>query len=117
MHLNIIERRKRMNKTIAVDFDGCLCENKFPAIGQPNLQAIRDLKKEVGKGNKVILWTCRENKSLVEAVTWCKNQGLFFDAVNDNLPEHIKIYGSNSRKVCADEYWDDKSKIVKYSNS
>ena len=32
-----------------------------------------------------------------------------FDAVNDNLPEMVEKYGVNCRKVCADEYWDDRS--------
>lgn len=44
----------------------------------------------------------------------CKNNGLEFDAVNDNLPEIIDIYGENSRKITADLYIDDKSVVVKY---
>ena len=24
-----------MQKAIAIDFDGCLCENKYPDIGEP----------------------------------------------------------------------------------
>ena len=34
---------------IAVDFDGTLCENKWPEIGMPNeeLQALLESKKEV----------------------------------------------------------------------
>lgn len=43
-----------------------------------------------------------------EAVEACKKQGLIFDAVNDNLPEVKKVFGNNSRKIVASEYWDDK---------
>ena len=43
------------------------------------------------------------------AVEWCRQQGLTFDAVNDNLPEIINLYGSNSRKVSCDYYIDDKA--------
>ena len=46
---------------------------------------------------------------LDKAVSWCRAHGLRFDAVNDNLPEHVRKYGNNCRKVFADEYWDDKS--------
>lgn len=44
----------------------------------------------------------------------CKSWGLEFDAVNENLPQLIELYGIDSRKICADEYWDDKSVMVKY---
>ena len=32
-----------------------------------------------------------------------------YDAVNDNLPEVIEIYGNNSRKITCDYYIDDKA--------
>lgn len=60
------------------------------------------------KGNKLILFTCREGKPLEDAVEWCRNLGLVFDAVNENLPEGIAEYGSNCRKVYADIYLDDR---------
>ena len=44
-----------------------------------------------------------------EAVRWCGGHGLHFDALNDNLPERVRQYGDNPRKVSADEYWDDKA--------
>lgn len=43
------------------------------------------------------------------AVKWCERQGVCFDAINDNLREHIELYGGNSRKVYCDYYIDDKS--------
>lgn len=33
------------NKIIAVDFDGTLCVNKYPEIGDPNKELIAYLKK------------------------------------------------------------------------
>lgn len=44
-----------------------------------------------------------------EAVEWCRQYGLEFDAVNENLPEMIKRYGNDSRKIHADVYIDDKA--------
>ena len=102
-------------KVIAVDFDGCLCTANWPDIGQPNRQLIRTLKTAKSRGNKLILWTCREGKSLQDAVKWCERQGLHFDAVNDNIPESNALYGVNSRKVGADIYIDDKAMRVEYT--
>ena len=34
---------------------------------------------------------------------------LKFDAINDNLPEIVEYYGSNSRKVTCEWYIDDRS--------
>lgn len=96
-------------KVIAVDFDGCLCREKWPEIGAPNLAVINALKRQRRAGDKVILWTCREGALLEDAVEWCRTFGLEFDAVNDNLPENTAQYGNNCRKVWADEYWDDKA--------
>ena len=103
-----------MNKTYtyAVDFDGTLCTNAWPNIGEPHRIVIERLKLHQRKhGVKLILWTCREGMALVEAITWCAQHGLFFDAVNDNLPEHKERFGGNCRKIFADYYIDDKAML------
>lgn len=96
----------------AIDFDGTLCENAWPEIGQANAYVIDMVKKLKTDGHKIILWTCRENQKLIEAVRWCADHGLTFDAVNDNLPEQNELYGNNSRKVGADYYVDDKNMMI-----
>ena len=60
------------SKIIAVDFDGTLCRNKWPKIGEPNGELIRYLKEEKKQGARLILWTCREGKQLEEALEFCK---------------------------------------------
>lgn len=101
-----------MNKIIAVDFDGCLCESKWPDIGEARWDVINELIRQQAEGAKVILWSCREEEQLQDAVLWCHNHGIRLDAVNDNLPENCEHFGNNSRKVYATEYWDDKSVLV-----
>ena len=96
-------------KTIVVDFDGTLCENKYPEIGQAKKDVINRLFEEQKRGAKIILWTCRCDKYLKLAVEWCKLQGINFDAVNSNLPELIEKWGTDPRKIAASEYWDDRS--------
>lgn len=94
---------------IAVDFDGTLCTECFPAIGMPNLPLISLLKELRRQGCQVILWTCRCGERLSEAVEWCRRFGLEFDAVNENVPDTIEKYGTESRKISADVYVDDRS--------
>lgn len=101
---------EKRNYTIyAVDFDGTLCENAWPNIGKPNYTLIQILKALREKGDKFILWTCRTADRLDEAIAWCKEHGLEFDAVNENLPEIIGQFGTESRKIFADVYVDDKA--------
>lgn len=93
---------------IAVDFDGTLCENRWPLIGEPNQKLIDALIERQKNGSKIILWTCRVGMELKNALDWCLSHGLNFDAVNNNLPEVINMYGRDSRKIFAHTYIDDK---------
>lgn len=98
-----------MRKVIAIDFDGCLCEYAWPEIGAPHMEVINAALQEREKGVALILWTCRAGKRLDEAVNWCERYGLKFDAVNENLPGIITDFKVDTRKVFADEYWDDRA--------
>lgn len=96
-------------KIIAVDFDGTLCYSNWPELGEPNLPLIHYLRSWKSQGNKLILWTCRAGEALEKALGWCREQQLEFDAVNDNLPEIVSLYGNNSRKITCDFYIDDRA--------
>ena len=103
-------KKMSRNYTIyAVDFDGTLCESKFPEIGSPNIKLINHLIELRHQGDKVILWTCRVGERLEKAVEWCKSYGLEFDAINENLSSQIEKWGNETRKVFADVYIDDKA--------
>lgn len=72
---------------VAVDFDGTLCTNAFPEIGEPNPVVIGYVRKLAEEGSKIILYTSRENgtrKLLDEAVAFCKAQEIPIHAVNEN---------------------------------
>lgn len=97
---------------VAVDFDGTLTEDGYyPYCGKPIYKNIDYIKSMKEKGNQIILWTCRENDSLDIAVNWCKEQGIVFDAINENINPKLKIekFGYSCRKVYADIYLDDKA--------
>lgn len=99
----------RGNEIIAVDFDGTLCTNEYPEIGEPNVKLIAYLIRRGVMGDRLILWSCRVDEKLQEAVKWCKAHGLEFDAVNENLPELIEAFGNDTRKIYADIYLDDRA--------
>lgn len=96
---------------ICVDFDGILCENKFPDIGPPNEEVIGLVKELINRGDEVVLWTTRNGKELELASEWCKKQGLNFITTNAPAPsnevEYRDRYPTQSRKIYADIYIDD----------
>lgn len=96
----------------SIDFDGVLCEDKWPEIGAAFPMAILLCKALKQAGHKLILNTCREGKYLDDARKWCENLGLVFDAYNENLPERIAQYGGDCRKISADYYIDDKNATI-----
>jgi len=106
-------------KTIAVDFDGTLCENNFPDIGAPKPLVIEYIKRQQANGAHIILHTCRENGTrralLDEAIQFCGEQGIELYAINENpdstFPEEYGT-GFDGRKVYADIYIDDKAMNV-----
>lgn len=102
---------KNIPYIIAVDFDGTLVEDKYPNIGQKNISVWDDIraKKALDPNTRFILWTCRNGEALKEAVEFCSDNELHFDAINENIDEVKVLYGGDTRKVFADEYWDDKA--------
>lgn len=101
-----------LQRAIAIDFDGCLCDEAYPEIGAPHWDIIAKAKQEQKNGAGLILWACREGQFLQDALDACASWGLHFDAVNESLPSWIEHFGVRSRKVGANEYWDDKAKKV-----
>ena len=92
----------------AVDFDGTLSFASYPYTGYPNKPLFNYLIDAQKNGDQIILWTCRTGIYLINAIKFCKKQGLEFDAVNDNVPKVIEMFGGvNPRKVVANIYIDD----------
>jgi len=93
---------------IAVDFDGTIVEDAYPGIGKPKLFAFETLKRLQKDGHRLILWTYRCDLRLMEAVDFCKQNGLEFYAVNKSFPEEQFNY-TKSRKIHADLFIDDRN--------
>lgn len=97
----------------AIDFDGTLAETRFPEIIGPKEKMVKFVKAIQATGHKTILWTSRVGEDLDNAVEWCREQGIIFDAVNEPLPEQTARWGNDTRKIYADYYIDDKAMTVK----
>lgn len=96
-------------KIIAIDFDGTLFEDNYPNVGAPIWETINRAKEEQKKGALLILWTCRYGDELDVAIKACAEVGLVFEAVNENAPQVIQAWKTDSRKIFANEYWDDRA--------
>ena len=95
---------------IAVDFDGTIVENRYPAIGREIPFAIETLKRLRDERHKIILWTVREGRLLDEAVAFCRERGLEFYAVNRDYPEEEEGRNNHySRKLKVDLFIDDRN--------
>lgn len=95
---------------IAVDFDGTIVENRYPAIGRERTFAIETLKRLVAEHHKVVLWTVRQDELLDEAVQFCRERGLEFYAINRDYPEEEEANNRHfSRKIKVDLFIDDRN--------
>ena len=94
------------SKIIAVDFDGCIVEHRFPRIGPEVPGARRVIRRLMKEGHRVILWTCRSNYDLIAAIEYVRRtmklelHGWNSNRLRDEFPGSPKLY--------ADFYIDDK---------
>lgn len=96
--------------TIAVDFDGTIVTDEYPRIGKERPFAIETLKAMIRDQHRLVLWTVREGRCLEEAVSWCRERGVEFYAVNRDYPEEEKANNNNySRKLKVDMWIDDRN--------
>jgi hydroxymethylpyrimidine pyrophosphatase-like HAD family hydrolase len=98
----------RNNLIIAVDFDGTIVEDEYPKIGVAQLFAFETLRKLQSENYRLILWTYRSGSKLKEAVTFCKENGIEFYAINKSFPEE-EFNEKYSRKINADIFVDDRN--------
>jgi len=88
---------------IAIDFDGTCVTHEYPKVGR-DIGAVPVLKALVENGHKLILWTMRSGKELVEAQQWFYGRDISLFGVNEN-PEQKEW--TTSPKAYAHLYIDD----------
>lgn len=95
---------------IAVDFDGTIVQDRYPAIGKELPFATKTLKMLMEEGHRFILWTVRSGRTLEEAVEWCRERGIEFYAVNQNFVGEDESNKEHhySRKLKVEMFIDDR---------
>lgn len=91
---------------IGIDFDGTICEHKYPGIGKLLPKASEVINK-IHEFHKIIIITCRHTSQDIENMTmFLKTHNIPYDLINENDPILIEQMG-DCRKVFADVYIDD----------
>lgn len=85
---------------IAVDFDGTLCENNYPGIGAPKLNVINTIKKMQAEGHEFILWTCRVDDLLNDALKFLEDHDLHFSKINQDSDFFLDKYEGRPEVNC-----------------
>jgi hypothetical protein len=94
------------DKIIAIDFDGTIVSHKYPDVGAPLPYAIETMKDLQHQGARLILFTMRSGPTLIDAVEYCRQNGVEFWGVNEN-PEQSSW--TASPKPYANIYIDDSA--------
>lgn len=100
---------KKNRFILAFDFDDTIFsvhESGYPNIGEPNMALIRKAISDQRKGARLVLWTCRYGPLLQKAVLACEKKLLYFDSINDNVPN---LGFDTSRKIYATYFIDDRA--------
>ncbi len=101
---------------IAVDFDGTLLTDPriagrfFPFVGKQRFVhklVLMWVQYRQRKGDKIIIWTCREGAGLMYAQEWAKSIGFVPDGWNYESNTDLRGFG-RSRKLLFDRVIDDR---------
>jgi hypothetical protein len=101
----LVEHAKKGHvPTIAVDFDGTIAKHvKHPKIGKLIKKMRKRMRRYKDAGYRVIIWTCRGDRSLIEK--WLTDHDVPFDDINHNSDQPA----DTSNKIVADVYIDDRA--------
>ena len=96
---------------MAVDFDNTCALEDFQFVGADVPYVVETLKRLVPNSVKLILWTCRQNEQLKDAVEWFRRNDILLFGVNeDPQPDETlaALYGI-PRKIIGDFNIDDRN--------
>lgn len=94
---------------ISIDFDGTICENRYPQMGEPLPNAKQVINYWYDRGHTIIINTCRTGHYEEHAKSYLNYHGIRYNYMNENDPKLIEKYMSDTRKISADVYLDDRT--------
>lgn len=96
--------------TIAIDFDGTITKrSEYPKCGDIRPQAASFIRKIHDMGYRVILWTCRSNSYVNEALSLLRKENIY-DLFDWDYLEDPNNFGEHG-KIIATFYVDDRALI------
>lgn len=98
----------KIEEIIAVDFDGTIVHSEYPKIKGliPNaLEVLRELSETY----TIVIWTCRENAALADAVKFLDDNKVPYHFINRNTPVACSMWGTDPRKIGAHYFIDDRA--------
>ena len=95
--------------TLVIDFDGTIVENAYPKIGILKPNVVEVINRLYNEGNKILINTCRAGIYEAHVYYFLKKVGIPYNYINSNLPEDIKHFKQDCRKLSGDIYIDDKN--------
>ena len=91
---------------IGIDFDGTICEEKYPGIGSM-LPKANEVINKIHNFHKIIIITCRHTTQDINNMKmFLATHNIPYDLINENDPQLIEQRG-DCRKIYADVYIDD----------
>lgn len=93
--------------TLAIDFDGTICSNRYPDVGV--LMDGAEIIREWYKHHTIVISTCRIDAHLEACKAFLAANDIPYHYINENVPELIKMYNGDCRKISCDVQIDDKN--------
>lgn len=92
---------------ISIDFDGTIVESDYPDIIGMKPHA-KEIINRLYEDFVIVINTCRAGDFAKMAEDWLKENGVKYHFFNENDPARIEAYNTDTRKISADLYIDDK---------
>lgn len=93
---------------ISIDFDNTIAVSRYPKIGKLMAGAKETINKWYNN-HTIIINTCRAGEFMDDCRHFLDLNGINYHFINENNPETIKLYGTDTRKISGDVYFDDRS--------
>lgn len=96
-------------RVLSIDFDDTIVYTDWPNIKGLRKGAKKYITKLYNKGYKIVINTCRSGETQDDATRFLNDNNIPYHHINCNCPHLIDIYKTDSRKISACMYIDDKN--------
>ena len=95
--------------TIVIDFDKTIANGRYPHIDRLKRGAKACINELYDAGHTIIINSCRSGDHEMHMRDFLRGEGIQYHVINNNYPQNVENYGSDSRKIYGDIYIDEKN--------